>query len=1128
MIAVSPPEWVEAAKIERMRNEYNQYIMAYHESRDPKLLFEPKETTVAPVRRGQDAFIGGPSDFPTTSIDIMGVPTDVPTPARLGVRDVIGDPVVSGKLLQLFGAQAWGGKISAATQQKQWDIVNEEIKKKFPPGSAEQKIMLGLQEANATLPDGKPDAQSRQIARRLLHDYGYNKLPEATQLELQQIVEFGKALRSDIWSSLSPAVKGRPSTGEYVGYDSITHDARPETLYRMIRPYLMDPNIPFEQFPPQMQAVLEPGDKEIWEGVVKRFPEFKRMPTYLQELFKKRVLRYQYHVTDPANMPPGTFPRNADLDEIRSVWLKERRNYPLYEDEWSNAMDAYVKPMLQKVEQDALLQIWKPIINHYPELKDKWWSEIHWIDQYLRNMNKRKSPGDEYVATKMHRLIDGFLHMSAGESLAKLGIKKASETMTPGKAQKIRAMAEQLAAKGDPAAQWLMYDFLGLTDVETIPSDLMGALIARFYGGLLGIDSGIANLGQSLFMQVYTGMLEFGGFDKKHFGGDSKIQWFEHKVYRPILQHSNPMQLGEFFMRGWNFSAAMEYAIKNLGLSDDLEHALPIALGRVRMLAPGTSSEAGYFSAMQVRQRQFDPSSRPIWQQSGTLDLRKGDVGKMGSLFMSFPLKSAQMMMNDVAYGMGSGDVWRVGRVLMSMGIITLAAEFVRRVGIDISRIYSPRGIWGFRWITPPIALITDSILWGGMKTGAKEYDAAEMDRLERDIAAAMKVLLVPEYRWMEKRAVPALQMAEWKKRYGRPILTDYKGRPFYLTEPQLEQYVNKLIGEDGIRVGGLQIGGKKGIPAIALLYALGLGPSEIRQQRTDAKDMLNIQFKWEQLEDKARAIDRGIYKYGTASRYATSLRPKNERWWEQWNTDYYKTQEQYVPPERASTTIRDYGRKGGMFPEPEGWRQDRAKEAQEIAQEFSTQSGRIYRNMSPVAKGDWLATLKKEGWIGKKGDEAWKAWADSNLSGQDRFHDADVFSTNGIHGGNGLVNLLKTLEGYSYRPTLIVAERSGLKKAVGTSKFVDALLNSRYKKQALVALGLPPTKKAEIRGILYGWFNGTKWVGGNPLRLVQRDQVGRPMAFLAEDEHSLFRYYLPKGNVWSCCFCSGKDGSPR
>jgi hypothetical protein len=73
------------------------------------------------------------------------------------------------------------------------------------------------------------------------------------------------------------------------------------------------------------------------------------------------------------------------------------------------------------------------------------------------------------------------------------------------------------------------------------------------------------------------------------------------------------------------------------------------------------------------------------------------------------------------------------------------------------------------------------------------------------------------------------------------------------------------------------------------------------------------------------------------------------------------------------------------MFPEPEGWRQDMAKEAQEIAQEFSTQSGRIYRNMSPVAKGDWLATLKKEGWVGKKGDEAWKAWADSNLSGQDR-----------------------------------------------------------------------------------------------------------------------------------------------
>jgi hypothetical protein len=675
------------------------------------------------------------------------------------------------------------------------------------------------------------------------------------------------------------------------------------------------------------------------------------------------------------------------MEEIRVPFLKQRKEYPIFAKSASIMLDNYVAQMIHKANFDPYLAALSKALQPYGRQRKQKWTEAYWVEQTVWSSLHRSSQLDEFVADGANKLLDGFLRMTAGDSL----LKKAADKM----------------------GQKAFYDILGLQDRKNIFGRMTGSLNAHFYGYLLGWDTGlVVNFGQFLnlwvkagyhvgpgivkamseefiprlahraktsallgaksdkllgeqkigwweqadFVGDWTRML---GLKEKTVGGSSKISEVED-AWRNIAYWTNLMHFSEFTIRGVSVTSMMEKAIK-MGLGNDPRYALPIAFGGASMFPPMEWTAAQYYGIREGvygTQYGFDYAHSPPWAQS--------NLAKSGRMFWNFPGKTLQQFYNDFTESIGRGDYWQTMRLMMALGVIWTGWKFAERIGMDMRRIYSPRGIWGVRLVAPPIMLVWRSAQLSLGKTGIMNVRDEEMDRWERDIKYAMTGLIHPGYRWESEKLLPAIEMAKWKKEYGHIRVRDFKGRPLFIAEPQFDQWVTKQIGEDGILIGGIKIGGPDGIPPSALLMVSGFGLSEQRAARTDIDNMADINWKYEKREAEVSGIETDVWPYTEGRKFYESLIP---------------------------------GRKDKLRRDAAEWRQWKSmgKSAKELSAEAGAKAkalqsslpGRFYPSMSAPAKGHWLSFLKKEGWRAPdgtvhKGDNAWAAWVNHNLAGED------------------------------------------------------------------------------------------------------------------------------------------------
>lgn len=415
--------------------------------------------------------------------------------------------------------------------------------------------------------------------------------------------------------------------------------------------------------------------------------------------------------TDWEHLPK--FVQKALPKEIFDPYLLKREGQAPYKEDLVEAFQRYVPIALKKIHLEPILQRWKPVAQSLP-------------GDYLPFTEKG------YIHNYLERVIAG--RPTLDEKGLSLLFEKVNDTL--GK------------------------ELLTMAGAQTGTTLLRGAA----YRGLIGPDSAIVNLSQSLNTWAETGRLLspmfkfvtnmkaerarqglFGEYleGAKEWHGPQptakfaqKALQFDEALNRVVL---SPMGFTEFVNRGIAFEAGIEEAIAK-GLTFD--KALVNAFAKQSTVVPNLEIADAWGHALfqTIPKTQFG-----MGLSAQRTPYLRGPLGRLSSVLLTYPTQQTQFLTRGIVDSFKANDKAKLLRFTATLGayaaLPVLAAEVF---GIDIRRQFGPDSLWG------NMTLPFYTMLHNGYNAVLGENPISK-DRAREEFGKFLKELAIPQYRYAEK-----------------------------------------------------------------------------------------------------------------------------------------------------------------------------------------------------------------------------------------------------------------------------------------------------------------------------------------------------------------------------------------
>jgi len=566
-----------------------------------------------------------------------------------------------------------------------------------------------------------------------------------TAQEFRQIRDFWTAKANDIadmvglsWDNPSITTKVK----RIANY--MPHMRDRAATYNIIRQKYIDGNVA------DLEKIIDPEHGASVERILQRFPDWNTMPELERDVIKEQVFKWITHVHDIDSLPPHVRDLISDIPKEKFSPFMQKRvigyEYPMLDAK--STMILYLASMLRKIHYDPLIDRIRPAMLKL----------------------KRTNPTRTYIEKQTQYLLGG---------------KKSTFDVHADRAM-------------ERISRWLNEFGIDWAANPNVATRATSRVAKHAYAGAISIDTAIQNPSQQVYdlfdkgpTRVGKGLIEYvqnkvsgkgtipevlrNQFEIKQFEGVSRSRL--SKIDDKIIMYSlSPMHWTENFNKGVGYTSAYIQAIER-GL--DPEQAMLISFAKAsKTMENPAMSQAMYQAMTNTLKTQFGYTAAHIgafWQNP---------LGRLSSIFMSFPRKSMQMILRGFADDVALKDTSGMFRWMALLGFEVALPLTLAKVGVDV---YKTFGIGKFpsSYLSMPFQLVAD---------GARMITGQPRERInaEKAFKKTLLTMTIPQYRTMAQ-GKEAFENAMRGHRLG------YRNRRMYETST-FEEMVAWLTPVDPIK----------------------------------------------------------------------------------------------------------------------------------------------------------------------------------------------------------------------------------------------------------------------------------------------------------------------------------------